>query len=152
MSAYYIDCEFDGHNGPLLSLAIVRDDAFGLHIRTFENAQDVWVIANVMPLMDCHKAQQSQWIPLNEVGPSIKAFIGADQLPTIVADSPVDIGRFCAVISTGSTGEWSSCGYPEITFKVINVDCYPTELPGAVQHNAWWDAMALRHIVKGAKQ
>jgi hypothetical protein len=31
-----------------------------------------------------------------------------------------------------------------MTFEVHNVDCYPTALEGAVQHNAWWDAMALR--------
>lgn len=32
-----------------------------------------------------------------------------------------------------------------MTLEVNNVDAYPTELEGAVQHNAWWDAMALRH-------
>jgi hypothetical protein len=26
------------------------------------------------------------------------------------------------------------------------VDCYPTTLEGAVRHNAWWDAMALRAL------
>jgi hypothetical protein len=25
-----------------------------------------------------------------------------------------------------------------------NIDCYPTDLVGVVQHNAWWDAMMLR--------
>jgi hypothetical protein len=27
------------------------------------------------------------------------------------------------------------------------VDAYPTTLDGAIQHNAWWDAMALRHLL-----
>lgn len=60
-------------------------------------------------------------------------------------DSPVDIGRFCQAISTGDDGGWASTNYERMTFTVENVDCYPTDLPGAIQHNAWWDAMALRH-------
>ena len=86
----------------------------------------------------------SEWIPLNEVGPSIRSFIGDDNQPVIIADSPVDIGRFCTAISTGSDGNWASTDYPFMQFEVHNIDCYPTDLVGVVQHNAWWDAMMLR--------
>lgn len=34
---------------------------------------------------------------------------------------------------------------PSIKFEMHRVDAYPTTLPGAIQHNAYWDAMALRH-------
>ena len=34
---------------------------------------------------------------------------------------------------------------PSFTCSVERVDAYPTELKGAVQHNALWDARALRH-------
>ena len=145
MATYYIDCEFDGHNGPLLSLAMVKENGRSIHIRTTEQALDPWVVANVEPLMDRHEAQSSQWIPLHEVGPSIRQFLQGDQWPVIVADSPVDIGRFCRALSTGPDGQWASADFPRMTFEVRNVDCYPTDLPGAVQHNAWWDAMALKH-------
>ena len=53
---YYIDCEFDGHNGPLLSMAIVRNELNNIHIRVLNDATDPWVIANVLPAMDSHKA------------------------------------------------------------------------------------------------
>ena len=145
MSRYYIDCEFDGHNGPLLSIALVCEDNRSIHIRTTEEARDPWVLANVVPLMSQHEARSSQWVPLNEGGPSIRAFIGNDPQPKIIADSPVDIARFCQAISTGPDGGWASADYERMTFIVENVDCYPTDLAGAVQHNAWWDAMALRH-------
>lgn len=141
---FYIDCEFDGHGGQLLSLAMVRSDGLGIHIKTHNEATDLWVLENVVPLMDNHNASMGQWIPENEVGLSIKSFIGDCEAPIIVADSPVDIGRFCTAISTGSDGGWSSTGYPLMTFEVHNVDCYPTALEDAVRHNAWWDAMALR--------
>lgn len=143
-SIYYIDCEFDGHSGPLLSLAMVRGDGYSTHIRVNLDAKDPWVQANVMPIMDIHNADVSETVDLVCVGQSIRDFIGSCQHPTIIADSPVDIWRFCAAISTASDGQWSSVDYPKISFAVHNLACYPTTLAGAVQHNAWWDAMALR--------
>lgn len=146
---YYLDTEFDGHGGPLLSLALVTEDGDGIHIRTTNRATDPWVIANVEPLVDSHNAPwATQKLP-DEVGQKVRQFIGADPSPTIIADSPVDIGRFCQAISTGEDGGWASADYPRMTFEVHNVDCYPTTLAGAVQHNAWWDAMALRHLLVG---
>ena len=36
---YYLDTEFDGHNGPLLSLALVPETGEdSIHIRTFDLA------------------------------------------------------------------------------------------------------------------
>lgn len=140
---YYIDCEFDGHNGPLLSIALVMDSGRGIYIQTTDSAADPWVIANVMPLMDKHNCRMAVRCAPNEVGSAIRTFMGGDH-PVIIADSPVDIARFCRAISTGIDGGWASAEYPRMTFEVHNVDCYPTDLPGAVQHNAWWDAMALR--------
>ena len=144
---FYIDCEFDGHNGPLLSIAMARQDGQSLHIEVIEEAKDPWVIANVLPNMSEHKAQQSYHCFPDQVGDMLRHFLGECQNPTIIADSPVDIGRFCRAISTGDDGGWASTSFPQMTFIVRNVDCYPTALKGAVQHNAWWDAMALRALI-----
>ncbi len=144
---YYLDCEFDGHNGPLLSMALVEESGRSIHIKTTEEAKDPWVAENVVPKMDDHAAGAMSRVPINSVGGSIRRFIGQDDHPVFIADSPVDIGRFCAAISTGADGGWASADYPRMSFEVHNVDCYPTDLPGAVQHNAWWDAMALRHLL-----
>lgn len=145
---YYLDCEFDGHNGPLLSMALVEEQGRSLYVRTSARADDPWVIANVEPHMESHQADSSGLnVPSAGVGGWLRRFIADDAAPVIVADSPVDIGRFCRAISTGEDGGWASADYPLMTFEVHNVDCYPTSLPGAVQHNAWWDAMALRHLL-----
>lgn len=143
---YYIDTEFDGHNGPLLSIAMVSDDGRSIHIKTTEEARDPWVIANVIPLMDEHHASVNWHVPLNDVGVVLREFIGSTE-PVVIADSPVDIGRFCDALTTSPTGGWASAEYRLMTFEVHNVDCYPTTLEGAVQHNAWWDAMALRRLL-----
>lgn len=144
---YFLDTEFDGHGGPLLSLALVTEDGTSLHVRTMARATDPWVAENVEPLMDKHDADMSGEVRVHEVGGVLRSFIGPDDAPVIIADSPVDIGRFCVALSTGEDGGWASADYPRMTFEVHNVDCYPTTLPGAVQHNAWWDAMALRHLL-----
>ncbi len=144
---YYVDCEFDGHNGPLLSLAMVCEDGESLYVRVDIEPMDIWVRQNVLPLMGKHKADYSRTVYPNEIGESIKWFVGADKSPVVVTDSPVDVGRFCRALSTGADGEWASADYPRMMFEVHNVDCYPTTLEGAVQHNAWWDAMALRHAL-----
>lgn len=141
---YYVDCEFDGHSGPLLSIALVKENGEGIHIQTYNVAKDPWVISNVMPLMDSHAADEFAWVDEFMVGPLLRAFIGCDSSPFFVADSPVDIGRLCRCLTTNEAGGWQPCGYEKMGFAVHNVDCYPTSLDGAVQHNAWWDAMALR--------
>lgn len=147
---FYIDCEFDGHDGVLLSMALVRDDGDSIHIKTDAAPTDPWVIANVMPMMGSHNALKSATgVPVDGVGEVVRAFIGGVACPIIVADSPVDIGRFCRAISTSPAGGWASTNYPAMRFEVHNVNCYPTALRGAVQHNAWWDAMALRAALKG---
>jgi len=142
---YYIDCEFDGHNGPLLSIALVAEGGAGIHIRTNEQPRDPWVIENVAPHFRSHNAWRSAVLLTEEVGGRLRQFIGGDTKPVIVADSPVDIARFCQAISTADDGGYAPCMAAELSFEVHDVDCYPTTLPGAVQHNAWWDAMALRH-------
>lgn len=148
-STFYIDCEFDGHDGPLLSMSMVREDGWSLHVKVGNVAvSDPWVRDNVLPILDSHHADRSWDVHENEVGAVLRGFIGDCQHPTIIADSPVDIGRFCRAISTGEDGGWVSADYPGMTFIVRNVDCYPTPLDGANQHNAWWDAMALRAALR----
>jgi hypothetical protein len=146
---FYIDCEFNGHGGELLSMALVCEDGRSLYLAIpYEPLNlDPWVAKNVWPLV--HTYGRAIAIPVKQWGHLIRVFIGGADHPIIIADSPVDIGRFCTVLSTGDDGGWASADYPKITFEVHNVDCYPTDLPGAVQHNAYWDAMALRHKLGG---
>jgi len=148
---YYIDCEFDGHNGPLLSLAIVPDSGPSLHIETFatDDVKDEWVAKNVVPIMSEHQADSMAIVTINEVGHLLRRYLANDKTPVIIADSPVDIARFCQALMTGLQGGYEPNVWPKLSFEVHDVDCYPTALTGAVQHNAWWDAMALREKLSG---
>lgn len=139
---YYVDCEFDGHNGPLLSIALVREDGESVYSRTTNKAEDPWVQENVIGVM--YEAPTScVMMPEDMVGHDLRLLINGDDDPVVIADSVVDIARFCLAVSTSSSGSWHSVD-GNIRFEVHDVAAYPTTLEGAIQHNAWWDAMALR--------
>jgi hypothetical protein len=146
---YFIDTEFDGHGGALLSVAMVREDGESLHVRAIDAvARDPWVIKNVVPLLMKHPGPDTGTFT-NNIGSVLRRFLAKDAGEiTIIADSPVDIGRFCQVFMTDPEGEWLGSSYNRLFFEVQNVDCYPTSLDGAIQHNAWWDAMALREKLR----
>lgn len=152
MARHFIDCEFDGHGGELLSMALVREDGRSIYLCIADEPDllDSWVRQNVWPLVHRRLPIGRTVAYVADWGDFIRSFLGPYGNPTIVADSPVDIWRFCEAISTDAEGCWRSTDYPCMTFEVHNVDCYPTDLPGAVQHNAWWDAMALRHKLASA--
>ena len=145
---YYIDCEFDGHGGPLISFAMVPETGDAFYGVTHHNAVEPWVSANVDPILFDIPVKVHTYIG-NDIGRAIREYIGDKPNISIVADSPVDIGRFCKLISTDSSGNWQNTGYKSINMQVCNVDCYPTSLAGAIQHNAYWDAAALKHKLMG---
>ena len=75
----------------------------------------------------------------------VEEFLAGDEGPVIVVDWPDDIRYFCETIIVGPG---KMIDIPGLTFEVFRVDAYPTDLPGAVQHNALWDARALRHKLR----
>jgi len=145
---YWIDCEYNGFGGQLLSLALVREDGHNLYI-VYDVIQelDPWVKKNVMPILRCEmpknvKLQLASLLD-NRGAYMIQEFFGDDPCPVVTTDWPDDIKYLCQAMITGP-GEMISV--PRIIFDMVRVDAYPTKLPGAVQHNAYWDAAALKHL------
>jgi hypothetical protein len=144
---YYLDTEFDGHGGPLISLALVREDRHSLTFAVRDYADDPWVQEHVIPQL--WKANASTRLCTPEEGAaSVAHFLRGDPAPVIIADWLADISHLCRLLTVRSL-YWSDPAgdldaMPPLRFEVANVDAYPTTLPDAVQHNAWWDAMALR--------
>lgn len=137
---YFLDCEFNGYRGELISLALVREDGYEMYLaKPRLRKMDPWVEKNVEPIVTLNDACPQ----VAEVFASrIQSFLNDDPNPIIVADWPDDIRYFCECLITGPGKMVNSA--PTIQFEVQRVDAYPTELPGAVQHNALWDARALR--------
>lgn len=150
---YFLDTEFDGAGGPLLSLALVREDGEGIYvIRDFE-PMDLWVQRHVRPVVfDCPQAAVVS-TDAGHLAATVARFLEQDPEPFIVADWLADVAQLCGLLTARSL-YWSDPSgdlkhMPPLRFECSNVDAYPTDLPGAVQHNAWWDAMALRRKLTG---
>lgn len=140
---YYLDTEFNSFNGELLSLALVDQNGRSLYLRYPEPAIiDPWVLKNVMPVMDSVPSYITTRHVTPENGPHLIAqFLYGGIEARIVADWPDDISYFCKALITGP-GQMAAVD--NLEFKIVRIDAYPTIVPGAIQHNAWWDAMALR--------
>lgn len=146
---YFLDTEFDGASGPLLTLALVREDGASIYVHHDFEPMDIWVRHNVKPVIhDCPEPPVASW-DREALAGAVADFLRPDHEPIIVADWLADVSHLCQLLSAGAL-YWSDPkghlgNMPPLRFEVSNVDTYPTTLPGAVQHNAWWDAMALRH-------
>lgn len=153
MSTFFIDSEFDGFGGRLLSMALVPLDraaeSLYLQVNDAHEVQDDWVRANVVPLIDLplpdtvirHRVARSEFSSV------IGHYLSGLLRPHIVADWPDDIRYFCEALITGPG---TMIKMPGFTTQLVRVDAYPTDLAGAVQHHAYWDAAALREILTNA--
>lgn len=141
---YYLDTEFDGHGGPLISLGLVREDVNSISLVVQDWADDPWVQQNVIPHLWAANASTRLWTP-DAAAMEVAYFLRDDPDPVIVTDWPADIRYFCDLIEFPG-GQMAPIA--SLKFELHRVDAYPTTLPGAVQHNAWWDAMALRHLLQ----
>lgn len=149
MAHYFLDTEFNGYGGSLLSLALIRADGESLYLTydlPVDVALDPWVAAHVTPLL----FKVPDHVCVGEVGTlangaaEIERFLKGDPRPHIVTDWPDDVAYFCKAVITGPG---LMVAIPRLVFQIERIDAYPTRLEDAVQHNAWWDAMALRDLL-----
>ncbi len=140
---YCLDCEFNGFGGELISLALSGEAGELYLCRPHADLDSLdlhpWVEEHVLPLLDVAKARPAI-MPLEEFGRAIQVFLKGDTAPCIVADWPEDLMHLmqCLIISPGHMVR-----IPDRTLKLMQVSAWPTDLEGAIQHNALWDARAL---------
>jgi hypothetical protein len=144
---YFLDTEYNGWGGALLSLALVPDSGEELYLTLdWDGALEQWVERNVVPYLDT--------VPANLVSPrmsradaarTIAHYLAGDPDPVIVADWPEDIALFNALLVTGP-GVMAEV--PGLRFEFISLVGFSTAANSKVPHNALHDARALRdHIV-----
>lgn len=158
---YYLDCEFNGFEGDLISLALVREDGPYMYIADQQFLQyvqwsdrsaicspgiDKWVWENVLPLLGSKGGRTPTWIERSEFAGYLQSFLRDDSNPVIIADWPDDVKYFCQCLIVGPG---MMINIPAITFEVHRVDAYPTAVPGLIQHQALDDAMALLAKLQG---
>lgn len=158
---YFLDCEFNGYQGELISLGLVREDGEGLYLLYPKlHKYTEWVAKHVMPILLTVPDDLSVQLARRSSAPFVygkypssahylEQFFAGDKNPHVITDWPDDIKYFCEelIVSPGKMID-----IPRISFEVIRVDAWPTIIPHAVQHNAYWDACALRDKVQALRR
>lgn len=156
---YFLDTEFNSFGGSLISLGICREESDdNLYVRVpdediermrFEEGMDPWIEKNILPILDDTPDDANFFVlPVHQWGDLLSQFIYRDgEVPHVFVDWPSDAMDFARLLMTGP-GQAVDMGNQTIITILRHVDIYPTTVPGAVQHNALWDAMAIRQFVK----
>jgi hypothetical protein len=144
---YFLDTEYDGFGGTLLSLALVPADGSEEFYVTLECVDPIlpWVERNVLPYLDSVPgALRAPRMERQAAAQSLAFWLAHDPAPEIVADWPEDLAQF-AMLLVISPGRMLSV--PPFTLRFEPLGTFSTAANSAVPHNALHDARALRDHV-----
>jgi hypothetical protein len=144
---YFLDTEYNGVGGALISLALVPDDGEELYLtlQTDEPILD-WVERHVIPYLDSVPEQLScPRLSRNDAAHELERYLRHDDQPLIVADWPEDVSQFCELMITGPG---QMVDIRNVTFQLMPLSNFSTAANSKVPHNALHDARSLRdHLV-----
>lgn len=130
MKTLYLDCEFDGFMGSLISMALVGEDCEWYEVKFHPEIQDEWVRKNVIPILGKSPVSNAVFIR------SLESFLSEFEAVEIVVDWPDDIKHFCQSLITGPG---TAIKTPFISFVLDRSITYESKIP----HNALEDARAI---------
>ncbi|MBA3676020.1 MAG: hypothetical protein H0W74_01280 [Sphingosinicella sp.] len=146
---YFLDTEFNGFGGELISLALVPeqgDEELYLVLPLPETLHP-WVERHVVPYLDTIPAGFPGGRTTRiSAAAEIAYYLQGDSNPMIVADWPDDIGYFCHLLVT-EPGDMAPVG--SLQFELLRNPGFSTARNSKVPHNALHDARALRDFVLG---
>ncbi len=139
---YFLDAEFNGFGGDLISLALVPEDA---GVPPFYEAIECpeptpWVADHVLPVL------KTKLITRAELADRFAEYLGDDEDPLLVADWPEDIAHAARLLITGP-GRMKPVR--SICFQLVDPVIVGVAGTNEDPHNAYHDAMALREAVLG---
>jgi hypothetical protein len=146
---YFLDTEYNGWGGALLSLALVPEDGGEELYLTldWDGMLEAWVERNVIPYLDMvPDPMVSPRLSRADAARTIAHYLAGDPNPLIVADWPEDIAQFNMLLVTGP-GVMAEV--PPLTFQFVELSGFSTAANSKVPHNALHDARALRDHVVG---
>jgi hypothetical protein len=134
---YFLDTEFNGFCGPLISLALVpeEDGAMPFYAALECPRPTEWVAAHVLPVLGIDPVSRG------ELGESLARYLGDDPDPLLVADWPEDIAHASMALIAGPGRRYN---IDRIRFELCDAFGFDSNLLSAVPHNAYHDAVALR--------
>jgi hypothetical protein len=145
---YFLDTEYNGLGGALLSLALVPDDGEELYL-TFHTDEALvpWVERHVVPYLDMVPEQLScPRLTHSDGARALEGYLRHDPEPLMVADWPEDIALLCGLLITGP-GQMIELAHA--TFRLGPMNNFSTAENSKIPHNALHDARALRDHILG---
>lgn len=135
---YFLDCEFNGFDGPLISIALVpeaetRPDFYAV-LPCHRPRR--WVADHVMPVLGAAPHARA------EVVAALSAYLLGDPDPQLVADWPEDIAHAASLLAFQGR-----CLVPHVRFNLLNLPGFDAATASSLPHNALADARALRSEV-----
>lgn len=146
MSRLYLDTEFNGFGGELMSLALVPADralAPFYRVTRWEAPVVLWVRQHVVPVLEA--APVSRQVASADLG----AFLCCFTAPVIVADWPTDFELLLALLVTGP-GKMQSV--PDFSMELKALPSFNSAKASRKPHNALADAQALRDYCEGLRE
>lgn len=128
----FIDTEFNGFGGQLISMAVVSSDGREWYeVLPLPEIIEPWVAENVIPRLFKAPIDEEDWRA------SLHAFLSQFENPTICADWYTDLVHFFD--SFRGRDHFETFAYA-CRAELILLDNYKSEVP----HNALWDARAIK--------
>lgn len=133
MTRLFIDTEFNGFGGELISLAIVSEDGEQWYgVRSIPEDVEPWVAENVIPVL------HAEPIGREFFHASLRVFLEKFDRPTVYADWYTDLAHFFAAMAGKDHAD--SFSFP---CTAVLLEDAPTPA-SAIPHNALADARAIR--------
>jgi hypothetical protein len=135
---YFLDCEFNGFDGPVISIALVpeKEGLPEFYAVLPCHQPQRWVADHVMP----HLGAQAQ--SRADVVAGLTAYLLPDPAPVLVADWPEDIAHAAGLLAFRGRRM-----LPQVRFDLVHLPGFDTAGASARPHNALADARALRREV-----
>ena len=145
---YFLDTEYDGFGGALLSLALVPEDGGEEFYVVIADAAvtDPWVERHVVPFLDMvPEALKGHRLPRHDAAEALMHWLAHDSAPDIIADWPEDLAQLAMLLVIGPGKMVAS---PGLTLRYVPLHGFSTARNSAIPHNALHDARALRdHLI-----
>ena len=145
---YFLDTEYDGFGGPLISLGLVPEDGSEeLYLVLEQPVTDPWVAQNVMPYLDhVPDSLKSPRLSRGDAGQALGAWLQHDDAAEIVADWPEDLAHFANLL-VASPGVMRQIH--GLVLRLVPLPGFSIAANSKVPHNALHDARALREHLLG---
>ena len=134
---YFLDTEFNGFGGELISIALVPEDDGRVPFYSAVECQNPtpWVAQHIIPQLDVEQVTHSC------LGDQFGAYLIDDPEPVLVADWPEDIAHAARLLVIGP-GLMKPVR--NIRFDLVDAALISSGAASAVPHNAYHDALRLR--------